>query len=269
MDGMKTRVYDIIQLLESIAPTHLQESYDNSGLLIGSLDTIVNGVIVSLDCTEAVLDEAIAKGCNLVVSHHPAIFYGVKRFTDANPTERIIRKAIKNDLTIYAIHTNLDNVLSNGVNERIARSLGLLIDGVLRPLSPNGDPSIGAGLVGYFSSPMAEEVFLKLVKDRMKADVIRHTALINSPIQKVAICGGSGSFLLSDAIKAGAHAFITADFKYHQFFDADGSLLICDIGHFESEQYTVDLLQEIISSNFTTFAAHCTEIHTNPVYYYT
>lgn len=266
---MKTRAGEVFDFLESVAPLHLQEKYDNSGLLIGSPDQEITGAIVCLDCTEAVLDEAIAKGCNLIIAHHPAIFYGVKRITGANPTERIIRKAIKHDLILYAAHTNLDNTLTHGVNERIARKIGLDIDSILRPLANSLDPTLGAGIVGYFSSPLTESQFLHLLKDLMKASVIRHTALTHKPIQKVAVCGGSGSFLLEDARKAGVHALVTADLKYHNFFDAEDTLLVCDIGHYESEQYTINLLQELISGNFSTFAAHCTGINTNPVHYFT
>lgn len=266
---MKTRAGEVFDFLESIAPLHLQEKYDNSGLLIGSADQEVTGALICLDCTEEVLDEAVAKGCNLVISHHPAIFYGVKRITGANATERIIRKAIQHDLVIYAAHTNLDNTLTHGVNERIARRLGLDIDSILRPMPGSIDPMLGAGIIGYFSSPLTESQFLHLLKDLMKAKVVRHTRLTNRLIQKIAVCGGSGSFLMEDARKAGAHALVTADFKYHNFFDAQDDLLVCDIGHYESEQYTINLLQELISGNFSTFAAHCTGINTNPVHYFT
>ena len=151
---MKPLCGEVIEFLESIAPLHLQESYDNSGLLIGHPEQVVKGVMVSLDCTEPVIDEAITKGCNMIVSHHPAIFYGVKKVTGSNITERLIEKAIKNDLLIYAIHTNLDNTLINGVNEQIARKLGLEIDGILRGMSGVANPMVGAGLLGYFESAM-------------------------------------------------------------------------------------------------------------------
>lgn len=266
---MKTKAAEVFDFLESIAPLHLQEKYDNSGLLIGSGDEEITGAIICLDCTEEVLDEAISRDCNLVISHHPAIFYGLKRITGANATERIVRKAIEHNLILYAIHTNLDNTLTHGVNERIARRIGLDIDGILKPMENTPDPTLGAGILGYFPSPLTELQFLHLLKDLMKTSIIRHTRLIHRTIQKVAICGGSGSFLLNDARKAGVHALVTADFKYHNFFDAEDDLLVCDIGHFESEQYTINLLQELISGNFSTFAAHCTGINTNPVHYFT
>ena len=266
---MKTKAAEVFEFLESIAPLSLQEKYDNSGLLIGSPDQPVTGAMIALDCTEAVLDEAISKGCNLIISHHPAIFYGVKKITGANMTERVIMKAIKHDLILYAIHTNLDNILTHGVNERIARRLGLDIDAILRPMAGHPDPAVGAGIIGYFSNPVSENQFLHLLKDLMKAPVIRHTALTHRPVQKVAVCGGSGSFLLEDARRAGAQALVTGDFKYHAFFEAGDDLLVCDIGHYESEQFTINLLQELISGNFTTFAAHCTGVNTNPVHYFT
>lgn len=264
---MTTKVAEVAQFLESIAPLHLQEKYDNSGLQVGEMDDVVTGVVICLDCTEEVIDEAVRMGCNLVISHHPAIFYGIKSLTGSNPTERIVRKAIKEDVVLYSIHTNLDNILSKGVNERIAQYLGMEVEGILRPLENNG--SNGSGLIALFPEPMMEVAFLQLLKERMNSKVIRHSSLLGTPISKVAICGGSGSFLLGNARKSGVQALVTADYKYHGFFDADRDLLICDIGHYESEQYTVNLLQELISGNFTTFAAHCTGINTNPVHYFT
>ncbi|MEO6132241.1 MAG: Nif3-like dinuclear metal center hexameric protein [Saprospiraceae bacterium] len=267
---MSTNATELFQYLESIAPLHLQEEYDNSGLLIGSSMQTVKGVLICLDCTEEVLNEAIRLNCNVVISHHPAIFYGIKRITGSNLTERLVMKAIKEEIIIYAIHTNLDNVLEGGVNERIAHQLDLTIDGILRPMS--SDPDVknhGAGIIGHFTNAMSEAEFLTHVKVKMKTHVIRHSKLPGRPIQMVAVCGGSGSFLLEDAIQAGAQAFVTGDYKYHGFFDADGKIIICDIGHYESEQYTINVLQELISRKFRTFAAHCTQLNTNPVHYFT
>lgn len=264
---MKTLAAQVIQFLENIAPLHLQETYDNSGLLIGERHAEITGILVCLDCTEDVIDEAVRLGCNMIISHHPPIFYGIKKLTNSNPTERIIRKAILNDLILYAIHTNLDNVLTHGVNERIAKVLGLNIRGVLRAVT--GTERAGAGLLGSFAEPMSEVTFLQLLRDQMASQVIRHTRLLDVPVQHVAVCGGSGSFLLDDAKKAGVQALVTADYKYHGFFEADGALLVCDIGHYESEHHTIRQLQELISGNFTTFAAHCTAINTNPVHYFT
>ena len=265
---MSTTVADITRFLESIAPLHLQESYDNSGLLVGRNDTVVSGVIICLDCTEEVIDEAIRLECNLVISHHPAIFSGLKKLTDSNYTERIISKAVREDIALYSIHTNLDNVLANGVNEKIAKQIGARVKGILHPASLE-KPETGAGIIATLEPPMMEVEFLQLLQARMKSPVIRHSRLLGRPIESIAICGGSGSFLLEKARSSGVQALVTADYKYHGFFDADGDLLICDIGHYESEQYTINLLQELISGNFTTFAAHCTGINTNPVHYFT
>jgi|SRR5688572_15110380 len=266
---MNVTIGEVAQYLESIAPLSLQEKYDNSGLLIGDATEIVAGAIVCLDCTEDVIDEAIRKNFNLVISHHPPIFYGLKKLTGANLTERLVKKAIRHDIALYAIHTNLDNVLSNGVNEKIAKQLGLEVTGILKPLITSTPGEYGAGLVGTFGKPLSEVELLQLLQERMKCTVVRHTRLLGVPVEKVAICGGSGSFLLDKAIESGVQALVTADYKYHGFFDADGKLLVCDIGHYESEQYTINLVQELISRKFTTFAAHCTEIDTNPVHYFT
>lgn len=267
---MSTLASELFQYLETIAPLHLQEKYDNSGLQVGSSHQQIKGVMVCLDCTEGVMDEAIRTGCNVIISHHPTVFYGLKQLSGANLTERLVMKAIKEDLILYSIHTNLDNVLEHGVNQRIARQLGLEIERVLRSLpgvtetNPNG-----AGIIGSYSIPKTESEFLGQLKEKMKTNVIRHSALLGKPVKRVAICGGSGSFLLEDALKAGAEIFLTADYKYHGFFDADGKIIICDIGHYESEQYTINVLQELISRKFSTFAAHCTKINTNPIHYFT
>lgn len=263
---MMATIRDVCTYLETIAPLSRQEAYDNSGLLVGRYEDEVKGVLVSLDCTEEILDEAIQKGCNLVVSHHPVIFSGLKQLIGQDITQRIVMQALKAGINLYAIHTNLDNTLSSGVNERIAKQLGLKNISVLRPLE--SDKNLGAGGLGFLETPLEELDFLNFVQQQMKARMIRHTAFTGNKIEKVAICGGSGSFLLFDALKSGAQAFITSDFKYHQFFDADNRILIADIGHFEGEQFTIPLLQELISQKFPNFAAHCTEITTNPVQYH-
>lgn len=264
---MNPTVREITTFLESIAPLHLQESYDNSGLVIGTGEESATGAVICLDCTEEVIDEAIRLGCNLVISHHPPVFYGIRKLNDRNLTERIVRKAIQHNIALYAIHTNLDNVLANGVNQKIAQTLGLTIKGALRPGVDNA--ATGSGILAQLPDPMQEVEFLQLLQERMKATVVRHTALLGQPIHDIAICGGSGSFLLEDAKRNKVQAFVTADWKYHGFFDADGALLVCDIGHYESEQFTIQLLFELISGKFPNFAAHCTGINTNPVHYFT
>lgn len=363
-------VSDIIGAIEAYAPPQYQEGYDNSGLQVGNMQDEVKAILLTLDVTEAVVEEAIARGANMIVAHHPLIFSGIKRLAGRNYVERIIHKAIKHDINIYAAHTNLDNV-HNGVNAKIAEKLGLVDTAILAPMSDtlrklytyapqnvadkvrdamfaagagdisaysecsfntNGtgtfrpgagaDPAIGttngprewvdevkievliqkdkeaavikalfeahpyeevayevialqninqelgAGMVGNLPSPMDEQAFLSYVKQQMKADCIRHTALRGKDIKRVAICGGSGSFLLKNAINAGADIFITGDFKYHQFFDAEGKIVIADIGHYESEQYTVEIFQELLNKKFPNFAVLVSDINTNPVKYF-
>lgn len=347
-------IKEVISYLESIAPPAYQESYDNAGLITGSPATTITGVLVCLDATEAVMDEAISLGCNLIVAHHPIVFRGLKKITGRTYVERVIIKAIKNDLAIYAAHTNLDNVFYRGVNSRIAEKLELTHTRILAPkqvskklqiFTPaslaaplqealikvgasraegikeagyltesgrsqmiNGEarvkleialpsaaqgavlhtvkafqneakidydlfemevdtPEIGSGVIGHLPEPMPAEDFLQFLKQRMETDCVRHTAIVDIPIEKVAVCGGAGGFLLPHAIRQGAQVFVTADFKYHEFFDADGQLIIADIGHYESEQFTIELLDEIISQKFSNFAVHCTKVRTNPVYY--
>lgn len=364
------KLSEIIAHLEQWAPPALQESYDNSGLIVGSPLTEITGIIVSLDCTEAVVDEAIKHGCNLIVSHHPIVFSGLKKLNGKNYVERTVIAAIKNDVALYAIHTNLDNVAS-GVNEKIAAQLGLKNTKILAPKSgllkklvtfspkdaaekvrealwsagagvignydktsyniegtgtyrgnessnpvigergklmhepeerleviyplhiegkllaalrashpyeeiaydlyPLTNPwqQVGSGMIGELAVPLGQNEFLGLIKNMLKAPVIRYTSMPGKQIKKVAVCGGSGSFLLSDAIRSGADAFVTADFKYHQFFDGEGKILIADVGHFETEQFTIDLLADRLKGIITTFAVRKTEINTNPINYFT
>lgn len=260
------RLLDLIQHLEEIAPLNLQESYDNSGLITGDVDMEISGVTVCLDSIEAVIDEAIARGDNVVIAHHPIIFSGLRKITGANYIERTIIKAIQNNIAIYAIHTNLDNVLDNGVNQKIAETLGLKNLEILVPKQTD-NKYIGAGIIGNLKVPTSSANFIQEVKISMKADCVKYTELIFNTVQKIAICGGSGSFLLEAAKQAKCDVFITADFKYHQFFDSNNEIIILDIGHFESEQFTIDLLVGIINDKFSNFAAHYTKVNTNPVNY--
>jgi len=264
------KISEIINVLETVAPRNLQEAYDNAGLIVGDADEKVTGVLVSLDTTPDVVSEAIEKNCNLIISHHPVIFKGLKQLTGKNYVEKTVIAAIRNNISIYAIHTNLDNVLDGGVNGKIAQRLGLVECETLRahPDHPDG-VQFGAGVVGRLNQPMSEEVFLAHLKDRMQLSVIRHTTLLNRSVEVVAVCGGSGSFLLPDAIKSKADFFVTGDFKYHEFFDAEEKIVIADIGHYESEQFTVELICEIITDNFPKFAPDSTERGTNPIIYYT
>lgn len=363
---MKLR--EITSFLESIAPPAFQEDYDNSGLIVGHPDMEITGALISLDCTESIVEEAIEHGCNLIISHHPIVFKGLKKFNGNNYVERVVIKAIRHEIAIFAIHTNLDHV-SEGVNRKICDRLGVINCRILSPKSGilrkivtfcpfnhsdivrkamfdagaghigqysdcsfnlegtgtfkatdganpfvgeigkqhyeqeirmeliypayleknilaalhqahpyeevaydlyslnNQYAQVGSGMIGSLENDMDELEFLKFAKDRLKAKVVRHTALRSKKIRRVAVCGGSGSFLLQNAIRAGADIFITADFKYHEFFDADGKIIIADVGHFESEQFTQELLLELITEKFPNFALRLTLQNTNPVNY--
>jgi dinuclear metal center YbgI/SA1388 family protein len=365
---MGYRIQDVISCLEALAPLAYQESYDNATLICGERSATVSGILCSLDCTEAVVEEAIALGANLIVAHHPIVFKGMKSLTGRNYVERTVIKAIKNDIAIYAIHTNLDHV-ATGVNKRICDRLGLSQTKILQPkkqilnklvffvppkdkdavlsavfsagagqvgeykdcsfqlegvgtFTPseyanphlgercipqsekeirievilpsflsrqvitamkkshpyeevayylsaleNENQEVGAGMVGLLESPMDELDFLDYLKEKMNLGTIKHTALRGKKVSKVAVCGGAGIFLLSDAKRAGADAFVTSDVKYHEFFDAEGQLILCDIGHYESEIFTKELLGEFLSQNFPNIALYLTKVVTNPTSY--
>ena len=277
------RIHEIVSAFEAVAPLALQESYDNSGLIVGDRDAEVTRALLCLDCTEAVVDEAIGKGCDLIIAHHPIVFGGLKRFTGGDYVQRTVIKAIQNNIAIYACHTNLDNVLRGGVNERIAQQLGFDVERVLRPIaadfgsfaSSSGvvDSEVfrtaGAGILCNLQKPMNVLDFLQHVKERMGAEVVKYTKCDIEVVGKVAICGGAGSFLIGDALRAGADAFITSDVKYHEFFDAQGKMLLCDIGHYESEKYTIDLFSNILSAKFPKFATIFAGTITNPIDYLT
>lgn len=362
-------IKEITAHLESLAPVSSQESYDNSGLIVGAPSTEVTKALISLDCIESTIDEAIEKGCNLIIAHHPIVFKGLKRLNGAGYVQRTVEKAIKNDVAIYAIHTNLDNYRF-GVNAEIGERIGLtnlrvlapkrdvlsklvvfvpfeqaeevrsamflagageigdyieasfstIGKGTYKPIEGadpfegtvgersivdevkievlvsnhnlykviyamkaahpyeevayeaypilNENPYEGSGMVGELPEAMTEEEFLKHIKVTFDCGVIRHTDLFGKPIKKVAFCGGAGSFLLKNAVRSGADIFITGDYKYHEFFDADGQIIIADIGHFESEQYTSHRIASILTKKFPTFAVHLTEVNTNPINYF-
>ena len=364
------RIADIINHLEQLAPPAYQEHYDNAGLLTGSSDWLCTGVLTTLDATEAVVLEAVERGCNLVVAHHPIIFGGLKKITGRNYVERTVITAIKKDIAIYAIHTNLDNMMKDGVNGRIADMLGLQgcrvlapRGGVLRKLycfvpvdhlemvraavfeagaGHIGDYSecsygiegfgtfkggegtqpfvgrpgvrhveaevrlevvlpvhltqqvveamieahpyeevaydlvelaniragIGAGLVGEMPGEVSEEVFLERLCEVFGLEAVRHTRLTGRPVRRVAVCGGAGSGFISNALSAGANFYVTSDVKYHEFFDANDRLVLADIGHFESEQFTIDLLFDHLREKFSNFAVLKSGTRTNPVLYY-
>jgi len=356
----------ITETLETFAPLQYQEHYDNAGLIIGNKNSEIKNILICLDVTEEVLDEAITKGCNLIIAHHPIIFFPLKKINGNNFVERIVIKSIQNNISIYAAHTNLDNV-KNGVNAKICEKLGLknckiispkknllrkiisfcpteyavsvrqalfaagaghigeydecsfnsagtgtfrasentnpfvgeqgkqhqeqelkietiypthLENKILKALFSshpyeevaydiipleNKNPLVGSGMVGELEVEKNEKEFLNFLKEKMKTSCIKHTKLFNKPIKKVAVCGGAGSFLLKDAILNGADIFISSDFTYHQFFDAENKIIIADIGHYESEQFTSEIFFNLLKENFPDLNICVTEKNTNPV----
>ena len=362
------QIKDITQYLEELAPLCYAEDFDNVGLLVGDYSTKVKGVLVTLDTLEKTVDEAIAKNCNLIISFHPIIFSGLKRLNGNNYVERVVLKAIKNNIAIYAIHTALDNV-KQGVSGKMCEKLKLQNTQTLIPKkrilkklttyvpddkaeylrnklfeagagkignyescsfnvngigsfkgNDNSNPTIGEkekltlvgetcitvtyesfkegeilrnlflyhpyeevayeiitlnntyqnigmGMIGELKEPLEENSFLKLVKETFKTGCIKHSLLLQRPIKKVAVLGGSGSFAISNAIKEKADAYISADFKYHEFFKAENKILLLDIGHYESEQFTKNILVDYLSKKFSTFAIILSEKSTNPIYY--
>lgn len=363
------KIAEIINYLETIAPPAFQEEYDNAGLLTGSASWECTGAIATLDATEEVILEAKEKNCNLVIAHHPIIFRGLKKINGKNYIEKAVIAAIKNDIAVYAIHTNLDNVLQ-GVSGKMAEMIGLQnvrilsyknntlkklftfvpiesaedvrkaifnagggnigkysqcsfnMDGTGTFMAKEGaDPYIGevgkptttkemkievifpaylegpvvnamleahpyeevaydvvalgnfyqyagSGVVGELAEPMEEKAFLTRLKEVFNLQVVRHTPLTGRPVKKVAVCGGAGSFLITTALGTGADFYITGDVKYHEFFDANGRMVIADIGHFESEQFTIDLMHDVLLQNFPTFAVLKSGVKTNPVNYF-
>ncbi|MBO7415168.1 MAG: Nif3-like dinuclear metal center hexameric protein [Bacteroidaceae bacterium] len=255
-------IREIIDALERFAPLPLQDDYDNSGLQVGTTETEVSGALLCLDVTRQVVDEAIRNGCNLIVSHHPLLFRPLKRLTD-DSIGSIVMDAVRAGITIYACHTNLDNV-SNGVNLRIARVLGLT---EVRPLDERPDGN-GAGIIGTFPEPLSGQELLAIVKERFGVTCIRHNGELGRPIRRMAVCGGAGAFLTDKAVARGADAFMTGEIGYHRFFGYDGTIKLIEAGHFESEQFTVDLLADILQESFPGLKVLKTAHRTNPVNYY-
>ena len=259
------KIKEILSHLESFAPPGYQEEYDNSGLIAGNPEAECTGVLLSLDCTEDIIQEATDNKCNLIVSHHPLIFRPVRSISPENSQGKTLIAAIKNDIIIYAIHTNLDNIPA-GVNATMADILGLTDREILLPRA--GDPDIGSGMIGNLKEPVPESEVLKLIRKGFGIPAIRHSALTGRPISRIALCGGAGSFLISRALQRGAGFFISADIRYHEFFDGEGKMVIADIGHYESEQFTISLLYKVILEKFPNFAVLKSGKITNPVNYY-
>lgn len=260
------KVGEIIGCITDMAPLEWQESWDNAGLLVGDTNMLVSKALVTLDVTEAVIDEAIEKGFHLVISHHPLIFKPLKHILPENTLERTVIKAIKNDIAIACMHTNLDNSRL-GVSCQLAKRLGMNDLHVLEPID-KFDVEVGGGMVGFLEKEMDERDFLDMVKRNLGAKALRHSGFLNKKIRKVAVCGGAGFFLLDVVKRCEADAYVTADVKYHDFFEADGKLLLVDAGHYETEQFTKELIADVISKKITNFAVSISEVKTNSINYF-
>ena len=252
-----TKVKDVIKEIEAVAPVYYQDEWDNSGLQVGFLEDEVKGVLACLDITEAIVDEAIQKGCSMIVSHHPLLFHPLKQVSDSTYQQRCVTKSIKAGIAIYSAHTSLDNA-PGGVNYKIAELLKLKN---LHWLEPKEGMDAGSGLIGELNEPLEAEAFLNQLKETFKVESLRHSDP-RKPIHKVALCGGAGAFLMQTALEKGADAFITGEIHYHDYFDNDG-MLLAELGHYQSEQFTIDLLAEIIKCVPVTK----TTINTNPILY--
>ena len=260
----KIKIRQVMDALERFAPLPLQESYDNAGLQVGLTEAEISGALLCLDVTEAVVDEAVGKGCNLIVAHHPLIFRKLSCVSDGNYVERAVMKAIKNDVAIVAAHTNLDNA-EGGVNFKMAEKIGL------QGLSPLQGPVVDgkwSGVVGNLPQPMAAEAFVELLKRQFGVASLRANELLRRPVRRVALCGGAGSFMLGDAIRAGADAFVTGEMGYHEFFGHGQQIQICVIGHYESEQFTTEIFRDIILRECPGVPVFIAETNTNPILFF-
>ena len=259
------KIKEVLSALERFAPLPLQESWDNAGLQVGLTETEVSGALLCLDVTEKIVDEAIRKGCNLIVSHHPLLFRGLKIISDLTDVQRTVMKAICNGICVISMHTNMDNA-KGGVNFRIARKLGLRDVQFLAPKAVDGVES-GSGIIGNLEVPMASDDFVLKVKKTFGVECAMCNELLRRPIRKVAICGGAGDFLLDEALKNGADAFITGEMHYHQYFGYEQQIQICVIGHYQSEQFTTEVFQEIIQQTCPVVKTVIATTNTNPILY--
>ncbi|WP_028908841.1 Nif3-like dinuclear metal center hexameric protein [Prevotella sp. AGR2160] len=258
---------NVLHALERFAPLPLQEGYDHAGLQIGLPEAEVSGALLCLDVTESIVDEALSKGCNLIVSHHPLLFHGLHRISGEDMVQRVVAKAIKHDLAIISMHTNLD-AAQGGVNWKIAEKLGL---SDCRPLGKEQEVEGvrgSEGLLGRFAEPIAADDFVELVQRVFKVECVMTNELLRRPIETVALCGGAGSFLLPTALAAGADAFLTGEMHYHEYFGHEQEIQLCVIGHYQSEQYTSELLQEILQKSCPELRTVVTEEDTNPILYF-
>ena len=259
------KIKDVLSALERFAPLPLQESWDNAGLQVGLTETEVSGALLCLDVNERIVDEAIAKGCNLIVSHHPLLFRGLKTISDLTDVQRTVMKAIENHLCVVSMHTNLDNA-KGGVNFKIAEKLGLKDVNFFASKCVNGTEA-GSGVVGMLEQPMAADDFVLLVKKTFAVECAMCNELLRRPVQRIAICGGAGDFLLDEAIACGADAFITGEMHYHQYFGYEQRIQICVIGHYQSEQFTSEIFRDIIGAACPEVKTVIAETVTNPILY--
>lgn len=260
------KIIEVLSALERFAPLPLQADYDNAGLQVGLTEAELSGALLCLDVTEQIVDEAVALGCNLIVAHHPLIFRRLSCISNQNYVQRTVMKAIRHNVAIVAMHTNLDSA-KGGVNYKIAEKMGLknlsfigktqLVDGV----------EGGEGVVGSLAEAMAADDFIMMLKREFDVECVQANQLLRRPIKTVAMCGGSGSFLLKDALQAGADAFVTGEMGYHEFFDMEQRIQLAVIGHYQSEQYTIELLKQIIEEQCPGAKCHLTKINTNPIIY--
>ena len=257
---MKLR--EIIAALERLAPLRLQDEWDNSGLQVGFPEAEVSKALVCLDVTEEIVKEAVDNGCNLIVSHHPLIFKALRQVSDATYQQRCVVQALAAGVSIYSAHTSLDNA-PGGVNHRIAEKLGLT---GLRWLCPKEGEEAGSGLVGELPVPERDTDFLTRVKATFGVQCLQHSAPDGRLIRRVALCGGAGAFLMRDAVRAGADCFLSGEFHYHDYFENQGVLLV-ELGHYQSEQFTQDLLLEYLSSACPSLELVKTAHDTNPICY--
>ena len=256
------KIRDIVYAIEEFAPASVQEEWDNSGLIIGSPEDEARGVLVSFDCTVETVDEAVREGCNVIVTHHPLIFKGLKRIVPGDPVCDAVIKAVRAGIAVYAAHTSADKV-RGGVSFAMAEKLGLRD---VEVLSPDADGN-GLGVIGNLPEPVAAPDFIDLLKKAFGCSIVKASKLIAGPVSRVALCGGSGAEFIPLAREKGAQAYVCADISYHNFFTPEG-FMVADIGHFESEVEITEILFSKLKKNFPNFAVRISTAMHNPVYYF-
>lgn len=260
------KIIEVVNALERFAPLPLQEDYDNAGLQIGLTEAEISGALLCLDVTEETVDEAIRKGCNLIVSHHPLIFRRLRRIAGEDMVQRVVAKAIVNHIVIVSMHTNMD-AAQGGVNFKIAEKMGLHNVRFMSTKTVDG-VECGSGVIGEFEEPVAADDFIILLKKVFCVECVEANQLLRRPIKKVAMCGGSGSFLLNEAVEAGADAFLTGEMHYHEYFGREQQIQIAVIGHYQSEQFTSEIFRDVIERECQGVKCFIAETCTNPIMYF-